>query len=124
VRRATGGLQCQSGQCQGTAALSPEGPIGPYTCGTCAPFVPLGQVCAHGNFSGGCASNAICLIGAGMETAAEPTYTCVAVTRGDVSATSDDLSAICKTGLYCAAQKGRYWSVLNSVAATRYESRC
>jgi hypothetical protein len=96
------GLQCQSGQCQGTAALTPEGPIGPYTCGTCAPFVTVGQVC-----SGGCASNAICLIGAGMETAADPTYSCIAVTQGDVGAACDDLSAICKTGLYCAAQTGR-----------------
>ena len=47
------GLQCQSGQCQGTAAFTPEGPDGPYTCGTCAPFVAVGQVCAHDTFSGG-----------------------------------------------------------------------
>jgi hypothetical protein len=101
------GLQCQSGQCQGTAAFSPEGPIGPYTCGTCAPFVAVGQVCAHENFSGGCASNAICLIGAGMERATYPTYTCVAVAQGDVGAACDDLSVTCKSGLYCAAQTRR-----------------
>jgi hypothetical protein len=100
------GLQCQSGQCQGTAAISPEGPIGPFTCGACAPFVQTGQVCGQGNFSGGCTSDEICLIGAGMETAAMPTYTCVAITQGDVGATCDDLSALCKTGLYCAAQTG------------------
>jgi hypothetical protein len=35
-----------------------------------------------------------------------PTYTCVAITQGDVGATCDDLSALCKTGLYCAAQTG------------------
>jgi hypothetical protein len=99
------GLQCQSGQCPGTAAFSPEGPIGPYTCGTCAPFVAVGQVCG-GTSSGGCASNAACLLGAGMETAAEPTYFCAALTQGDVGAACDDLSTTCKTGLYCAAQTG------------------
>jgi hypothetical protein len=97
------GLQCQSGQCQGTAAFSPGGPIGPVTCGTCAPFVGIGQACGQG----GCGSNANCLLGPDMETAKDPQYTCVAITQGDVGATCDDLSAICKTGLYCAAQTGK-----------------
>ena len=101
------GLQCQSGQCQGTAAFSPEGPIGPYTCGTCAPFVAVGDVCAHEMFSGGCGGNAACILGAGMETATYPTYTCLAITQGGVGAACDDLSAVCETGLYCAAQTGR-----------------
>jgi hypothetical protein len=104
--RCNEGLQCQSGDCQGTAFFSPEGQIGPTTCGTCEPLVGVGQVCGHGNFSAGCASDAVCLLGAGMETAAEPTYTCVAITQGDVGATCDDLSALCRTGLYCAAQTG------------------
>jgi hypothetical protein len=110
------GLQCQSGQCEGTAAYSPDGQIGPSTCGTCAPFVAIGQVCAHESFSAGCASNAICLIGSGMATAEDPTYSCVAVTQGDVGADCDDLSAVCKTGLYCAAQTGKC-TVLGSAGA-------
>jgi hypothetical protein len=101
------GLQCQSGTCQGTAFLSPEGPLGPSTCGTCAPFVQSGQVCAHENFTGGCASGQVCLIGAGMETAATPTYTCVPIAEGDAGAACDDLSKACPPGLYCAAKSGQ-----------------
>jgi hypothetical protein len=101
------GLQCQSGMCQGTAFLSPEGPIGPSTCGTCAPFVQTGQVCAHQNFTGGCANGQVCLIGAGMETAATPTYTCVPIAEGDAGASCDGLSKICPPGLYCSATTGR-----------------
>jgi hypothetical protein len=101
------GFQCQSGGCLGTAFLSPEGQIGPTTCGACAPFVEDGAVCAHAMFSGGCASDEICLIGPGMETAAQPTYTCVRVTHGDTGATCDGLAASCKPGLYCAAQTGK-----------------
>lgn len=111
------GLQCQNGRCGGTAVYSPGGQVGPFTCGTCAPFVAVGQVCAHDNFSGGCGDNAICLIGAGMETVPDPTYTCVATTQGDVGAACDDLSAICKTGLYCAALTGRCMALGDTGAA-------
>jgi hypothetical protein len=99
------GLQCQSGQCQGTVSDSPGGQIGPFTCGTCTPVVAIGQVCGQGNFSAGCPAGAIC---ATRDTSAPmPTYTCTAVVEGDVGATCDGLSAICKTGLYCAQQTGQ-----------------
>jgi hypothetical protein len=99
------GFQCESGQCQGTAVFSPDGQIGPNSCGTCAPAVAVGQVCGQGNFSAGCPANVSCFTN---ETSASmPTYTCVAPTYGDVGATCDDLTALCKEGLYCAAQTGR-----------------
>ena len=101
------GLQCQSGQCQGTVAFSPEGPIGPYTCGTCAPFVQNGQVCAQGNFSGGCGSQGSCLLEAGTGSSTYPTYTCVPISEGDAGANCDELSNLCQPGLYCAAQTGQ-----------------
>ncbi len=101
------GLQCQSGTCSGTALDGPGGQIGPFTCGTCEPFAAVGQVCARGDFSAGCASDALCLTTQAMQTAAEATYVCVALAQGDVGAACDGLSATCKTGLYCAAQTGR-----------------
>jgi hypothetical protein len=109
------GFQCQSGGCRRTSPLlSPEGPIGPVSCGTCLPFVDAGDVCAHGDFTGGCAPGQVCLIGAGMQTAAMPTYTCTPVTEGDVSAACDHLSAGCKTGLYCAGQTGPCTALLDA----------
>jgi hypothetical protein len=101
------GFQCQSGRCQGTEVISPEGPVAPTTCGTCAPSVQNGQVCAQGNFSAGCSSAAICMIGPGMATAAEPQYTCVPITQGSAGASCDDLSRTCQTGLYCDARTGQ-----------------
>jgi hypothetical protein len=101
------GVQCQSGQCTGTAAISPGGPIGPSTCGTCAPFVALGQVCAHGDGGGGCAVGQICMVQPGTQTSSQPSYACVAIKQGDVGSTCDDISTTCKIGLYCSAQSGQ-----------------
>lgn len=101
------GLQCQSGICLGTAAFSPDGPIGPYTCGTCAPFVENGQVCAHENFSGGCGSQGSCLLEAGTGSSMDPTYTCVTIDEGGPGANCDELSTLCQPGLYCAARTGQ-----------------
>jgi hypothetical protein len=102
------GRQCMSGQCQGTVFLSPEGPLGPTTCGTCASFAEAGQVCAQGHFTAGCAAGQTCQIGAGMETASMPTYTCVPTIEGDAgTACDEDPSRTCAPGLYCAAQTGQ-----------------
>ncbi|HSY23185.1 MAG TPA: hypothetical protein VK841_13755 [Polyangiaceae bacterium] len=101
------GLQCQSGNCFGSVAITPGGQVGPATCGTCTPFVQNGQVCASANFSGGCGSGAICLIEAGAESAPDPLYSCSALTQGNLGASCDDLSNICQTGLYCAAATGQ-----------------
>jgi len=97
----TDNVQCASGQCQGTQTFSPEGPMAPVTCGTCAPAVAVGQVCAQGGVSAGCPQAAVCITADTM--AADPTYSCVATTQGDLGATCDDLSALCKVGLYCSA---------------------
>jgi hypothetical protein len=101
------GMQCKSGLCQGTAFISPGGQIGPTTCGTCTPAVVVGQACGQGNLSGRCGGDATCLIDQGTQNLAQPTYTCVAITEGDVGAACDDLTAICKPGLYCAAKTGK-----------------
>ena len=92
------GLQCQSGQCQGTAAFSPDGQIGPSTCGTCAPVVAIGQDCGNA----GCPAGAICMTS--DPSAKQPTYTCTAVTQGGPRASCNDLSAVCGPGLYCSTQ--------------------
>jgi hypothetical protein len=95
------GFQCESGRCQGTAFASPEGQIGPTTCGTCEAAVALGQVCGQGNSSAGCPAKAGCV--AEDASASIPTYTCAAPAYGDVGATCDDETALCETGLYCAS---------------------
>ena len=108
------GFQCESGQCQGTAFFSPEGQIGPTTCGKCLPAVMVGQVCAQGDFSAGCPANASCIT---KDTSASmPTYTCVPPSYGDIGATCDDLTALCKVGLYCAAQTGQCAPLANANA--------
>jgi hypothetical protein len=95
----TDGLQCASGQCQDHVPISPEGPTGPATCGTCEAAVALGEVCGDA----GC-STGICLTT--DTTASLPTYSCTAISQGDAGAPCDDLAALCKPGLYCAAQTG------------------
>lgn len=97
------GFQCASGVCSNTELITPGGTSGPTHCGTCLPAAAIGQVCAQGNSSAGCPSGAICLIDPGQETASQPTYSCVALGQGDLGASCDDLSATCKTGLYCSA---------------------
>jgi hypothetical protein len=93
-------IQCQGGYCSGQQSLTPEGPDGPVTCGRCAPLAAVGQVCN----SAGCPPIALCIT---TETSApEPTYTCVAISQGGVGAPCDDLTAACRTGLYCAAETG------------------
>ena len=99
------GFQCESGQCEGTAFFTPHGQSGPTTCGKCLPAVTVGQVCGQGDFSAGCAANARCITK--DASAAMPTYSCVAAAYGDISASCDDQTALCKTGLYCAAQTGQ-----------------
>jgi hypothetical protein len=99
------GLQCASGLCQGTQSFSPGGATGPVTCGACEPLVAVGQVCGHDTFSAGCPADAICLTK--DTTSSLSTYTCTAVTKGDLGAACDDLAALCKPGLYCAAQTGQ-----------------
>jgi hypothetical protein len=111
------GAQCQNGVCQGTVAYSPGGQEGPFTCGTCAPIATVGQTCAHDDFSASCVGNALCLITPATATASDATYTCVATVEGDVGAACDDLSATCKTGLYCASQTGQC-AVLGEAGAT------
>ena len=100
----TDGLQCTSGQCQDHVPITPAGPTGSATCGTCEAAVAVGEVCAHDNFSAGC-STGICLTN--DTTASLPTYTCTAISQGDPGAPCDDLAATCKPGLYCAAQTGK-----------------
>lgn len=100
----TDGLQCESGQCQDHVLMTPEGPVGPRTCGTCEAAAGVGEVCADANVSAGC-SMGTCLTG--DITASAPTYTCTAIVEGDLGAPCDDLAAICKPGLYCAAQTGK-----------------
>lgn len=95
------GIQCASGRCQGMQSLTPGGPIGPTTCGTCAPVVAVGQVCG----SAGCPQGAACITD--NTSAPSPVYRCVAVTEGDPGASCDDLTALCKPGLYCAAGTAR-----------------
>ena len=97
-------FQCASGICRGTAFLSPDGQIGPTTCGACAPAatVSIGQVCAQGTFSASCPEGAACILS--DSTSAMPAYACVATTTGNVGAGCDDLLARCKTGLYCSTQ--------------------
>jgi hypothetical protein len=99
------GAQCASGQCQGMQSFTPEGPTMPVTCGTCLPAVAAKQVCAHDTFSAGCGQGAVCITA--DTTAGDPTYSCVELAQGDVDAACDDLSAMCKPGLYCSTQTGR-----------------
>jgi hypothetical protein len=108
-------IQCASGQCRGTVKISPAGPMGPITCGTCLPTVAVGQVCDQGNFSAGCPSGALCLTS--DTSAPTPTYSCTALVQGDIGAACDDLSASCKTGLYCATQT-RQCTPLGDAGAT------
>jgi len=104
-------IQCQSGSCQGTVLIPPGGPVDPYTCGTCAPVATLGEVCG----SAGCESNAICLTN--DTTAPSPTYTCVAVTEGELGASCDRLAKVCKPGLYCDGNTSRCAALGNIGAA-------
>jgi len=98
----TDGAQCASGQCDGTVTLGPDGPTTPYTCGTCEPVAAVGDVCARDDYSAGCVKEAACTT---VETMSpDPQYMCVAATEGDAGAACDDLSALCKPGLYCSAQ--------------------
>jgi hypothetical protein len=98
-------FQCQGGFCNGTVFSSPDGQLGPTTCGTCSPGVGLGEVCQQGShFVAGCPAGAECTT-ANM-TASVPTSTCVAETFGDVGAACDDGLSFCKAGLYCAGLPG------------------
>ncbi len=94
----TEGVQCASGSCAGTVSFSPEGQDGPFTCGTCAPVVAVGQNCG----AGGCTADAICMTT--DTSAAQATYTCTAVTEGALDTPCDGLTALCEPGLYCSAQ--------------------
>jgi hypothetical protein len=94
----TDGVQCASGRCDGTVSDSPEGPVAPFTCGTCAATVAVGQICN----AAGCPADAICMTT--DTTAKQPTYTCTALTEGALGAACDGLTALCEPGLYCSAQ--------------------
>jgi hypothetical protein len=96
------GVQCSSGRCDDMQLITPGGPIGPLTCGTCAPAVDVGQVCAQGTFSGGCHQGAICVTA--DTTAAEPRYSCIEVVQQDTGEACERPSIACKPGLYCSTQ--------------------
>jgi len=103
----TDSIQCQSAGCSGTASYTPEGQTGPFTCGTCEPLAPVGQVCGHADFSAGCPGDAACLLDESTSGDTDPTYTCVAITEGAAGAACDDLTAICQTGLACSSATGQ-----------------
>ena len=95
------GIQCQSGICDGTIAITPEGPASPFTCGKCVPVVGVGQSCE----SAACASGSLCL---SQQTSSGPaTHSCVGITQGAVDAPCDGLAKQCEPGLYCAAASSR-----------------
>ncbi len=102
----TDAVQCASGACRDQQGFSPDGPITPMKCGTCAPLVGLGEVCGSGNFTAGCDPSAICLSDPTAD-AGSPTYRCTPVARGAVGASCDGLTSGCALGLYCAAQTGQ-----------------
>jgi hypothetical protein len=93
------GFQCQSGVCNGTAFISPEGQSGPSTCGTCAASTAIGQNCEQTE----CPVNAVCSAGDAGASICRP------IVYGDVGASCDDKQNDdpCKTGLYCAAPTGQ-----------------
>jgi hypothetical protein len=96
------GFQCASGACMGTAYITPGGQDGPSTCGTCAPVAALGAACGD---IAECAAGTLCITK--DTSAAQPVYTCTAVTLGGVDAACDDLTARCAAGLYCSSQTGQ-----------------
>ena len=95
----TDSLQCQSGLCEGQFSFNPGGESDSRMCGTCQAAANIGGNCN----AGGCSTGA-CITQ--DTTASMPTYTCTAIVQGDVGAPCDDLTALCQTGLYCAAQTG------------------
>ena len=95
-------IQCESGQCAGTASYTPVGQATPFTCGTCDPLLMMGDVCVRGGF---CPPGSICMTT--DTTAKVPNYTCTPISYGDVGAVCDDLAAKCQLGVYCDAQTGR-----------------
>ncbi len=96
----TDGIQCQSGDCAGTEILTPEGPFGPATCGTCAPGAATpadaGAACSNPAPNcvvtadgGACQYNAECALGLG----------CVSGTCAPVSWVS--AGQPCGASVYC-----------------------
>jgi hypothetical protein len=92
-------MQCQSGMCLGTD--TPAGPGGPadlpLRCGTCAEPRDEGQSCGDDGY---CRAGFECMTT--MTSAPNPSYTCTRVSEGDAGASCDELTALCKPGLYCA----------------------
>jgi len=95
------GVQCKSGQCKETQALTPGGPIGPITCSTCTDATDEGDV-GDACKDRGCRPGTICTIE--DPPPPMPTYTCKKIVAGARGDHCDLQAFLCADGLYCAMQ--------------------
>ena len=95
--------QCASAKCRGIQERSPSGQTSLVSCGTCAPAVAAGKVCAQGQFySVGCDQGAFC---PGESTAADDlTWACTEIVQKDLGAPCGWEGDSCKPGLLCARE--------------------
>jgi hypothetical protein len=96
-------MQCRSGNCQNMVNVvsNPAGPQNaPIHCGTCTPALREGASCGT---AGDCAAGFECMTTLAMTSAPNPVYTCTKVNEGEAGARCDELTALCKPGLYCNA---------------------
>jgi hypothetical protein len=88
------GTQCESGRCS-SPSLAPGRP--PTMCGTCDRVAQVGEKCSGNDAV--CARGSTCVITTFDQ--------CVAFTFGEDGANCDELTALCRRGLYCEGKSNR-----------------